>query len=321
MKIQDNPMNTGAGDPIIKNPDRTADDKQKNTTSKSINASELNDRLDPVGARLKSARNQAMKFIRDALAGELSIDDDMKKRNDHIGELAATINHAEGSIRKIDSEMAELKEKFEVDPDSQEEKDLQFLVNAERARAKSPMGELPPEVQEQVDSIKSNMTEYQERAYPLLLERDVHVDTLKDAKIDIRVENTTVRDMAVERLKSDPMGDAWDEANAVMEAASKDVVSMLVSEAQDNIDEDLEEKKEEAKEAEEAKEKLEERINATKEREKKQEELTEDILEAVSERSIKELDMSDPNSEINELVNKLKLIEYDVKGAVVDEEV
>ena len=131
----------------------------------------------------------------------------------------------------------------------------------------------------------------------------------------------TVRDMSVERLKTDPMGEAWDNADAVMEAAGKEVMGMVVNDAMDHIDEELEEKREEAEKAEEEKEKLEERIDAAKEKKEEQEELTEEILDAVEKMSIKDLDMSDPESEINKLMSKLKLIEYDVKGAVVDEEV
>lgn len=289
--------------------------------AKSINASGLAEALDPVGAKLGKARQQAMKFIRDALAGELRIDADMKSRNDHIGELGRTINKTEKAIRDIDSGVNGLREQYDVDPDSQEEKDLQYLVYAERARAKSPDGKLDEKVQEKVDQIKGNMTEYQERALPLLLEKDVHTDSLNKAKTDIRVENMTVRDMSVERLKTDPMGEAWDNADAVMEAAGKEVMGMVVNDAMDHIDEELEEKREEAEKAEEEKEKLEERIDSAKEKKEEQEELTEEILEAVGKMSIKDLDMSDPESEINKLMSKLKLIEYDVKGAVVDEEV
>ena len=308
------------GAPSIGN---TAQSPAKKTEKnvKSINASGLADALDPVGAKLGKARQQAMKFIRDALAGELSIDDDMKSRNDHIGELGKTINKTEKAIKDIDSEVSKLREEYGVDPDSQEEKDLQFLVDAERARAKSPDAKLDEKIQERVDQLKGSLTEYQKRTLPLLLERDVHSDTLREAKTDIRIENMTVRDMSVERLKTDPMGEAWDNADAVMEAAGKEVMGMVVNDAMDHIDEELDKKREEAEKAEEEKEKLEERIDAAKEKKEEQEELTEEILDAVGKMSIKDLDMSDPESEINKLMSKLKLIEYDVKGAVVDEEV
>ncbi len=287
---------------------------------KSINASGLADFLNPADARLGKARQQAMNFIRDALAGELKIDEDMRSRNARIGELGKKINRTEEAIKDIDRAVGALREEYGVDPASQEEKDLRFLVDAERKRAKSPDVRLDDITQEKVDRIRGNMTEYQERALPLLMDRDVHLDTLKEAKTDIRVENMTVRDMTVERLKTDPIGDAWGQADAVMEAAGAEVMGMAVSGAMDHINEELEEKREEAKEAEEESRKLKERLDAAKEKREEQEELTEDILEAVSRMSVKDLDMSDPDSEINRLMSKLKLIEYDVKGAVVDEE-
>ena len=131
----------------------------------------------------------------------------------------------------------------------------------------------------------------------------------------------TMRDMTVERLKTDPAGDAWDQADSIMEAAGKEVAGMVIGDAMAHIDEQIEEKREEAEKAKEEKEKLEERIEAAKEKKEEREELTEEILEAADRMSVKELDTSDPDSEINKLMNKLKLIETDVKGAVVDEQV
>ncbi len=268
---------------------------------RSINASGLAEALDPVETRLGKARQQAMKFIREALAGELSIDEDMKARNARIGELGKTINKTEKAVKDIDRRLSDLRTEYGIDPDSQEEKALEDLVNAE--------------------GTPTDLTEYQQRALSLMRDRAVHQDTLKEAKTDIRIENMTVRDMSVERLKSDPMGDAREQADAVMEAAGQAVVGMVVGDAMEHIDEQIGEKREEAEKAAEEKEKLEERIEAAKEKKEEQEELTEEILEAAERMSVKELDMSDPESGINKLMNRLKLIETDVRGAVVDEEV
>ena len=268
---------------------------------RSVNASGLAEALDPVGTRLGKARQQAMKFIRDALAGDLSIDEDMKARNARIGDLSRTINKSQKAVKNIDNEISDLREKYGVDPDSQEEKELRTLVDDE---------ELP-----------SGLTEYQERALPLLREKKVHQDKLKEAETGVRIENMTMRDMTVERLKTDPAGDAWDQADSIMEAAGKEVAGMVIGDAMAHIDEQIEEKREEAEKAKEEKEKLEERIEAAKEKKEEREELTEEILEAADRMSVKELDTSNPDSEINKLMNKLKLIETDVKGAVVDEQV
>ncbi len=252
MKMINSTMNIGAGNLAVRDFLRPNEEKQKNNGSKSVDASQFNEKFDPVEARLKSARKQAAKIIRDALAGELDMDGEVKKHNDRISELGVSINEEDGAIRKIDSELRELSKHYEGD-------------------------------------------EYQSRARDLLMERDVHTDNLKNARSEIRAENMTVRDMSIERLKTDPLGDAREDADAIMEAAGKDVVGLLVGEAQSHVDEELNKKKEEAERTEEEKKKLEEKTEAVKEREKIQEEL-------------------------KDMVNKLKLTDHDVKGAVVDEE-
>lgn len=289
--------------------------------SKSISAAGLQDRLNPIDEKINAARRKAMGFVRDALAGELSIDESQKKRNDHIGELGRTINESEKAIDDIDDEIGALREKFGIEPGGKEDKEIEFMIRAEKAREDSINGRIPEEMQERYDKLIANETEYQGRAKRLFREREVYADALDESKKAIRVENAIVRDTDIERLKTDPMGDAWEQADAVMEAAGKDAMGMLVDEAVSNIDEDLEKEKDKAEKAAEEKEKLEERIDAARAKEKEQEELTEEILEAAGRQSIKSLDMSNPDSEINELMSKLKLIEYDVKGSVVDEEV
>lgn len=286
--------------------------------AKSINASGFSDALDP-NARLKKAKNQAMKFIRDALSGEVSIDDDLKKRNDHIKELAATVNESRGRLDSINKELDMLHEEYGIEPGGKEDQELEFLVQADKARAASPTGQLSHEMQERVDKLMAGLSEYQQKALPDMLERESLTGILEDAESELLVEGMTVRETKLERLKSDPMGDAWDNADSLVDAAEKELVSSLYAEAKDNIEKDLEEKAEDAKDAAEKREELEEKLEEAKEKKKEEEKVTEEILEAVQEKNISSLDMSDPGSEINELMNKLKLIEYDVKGAAVDE--
>ena len=286
--------------------------------SKTINASGFSHALDP-NAKLEKARKQAMNFIRDALAGVVNVDKDLASRNDHIKELAAIKSNAECTLDRINSDLASLREEYGIAPDSIEEKELNFLVAADKVRAASPGGQLNAEMQAKVDEVMSHLIDYQKKALPLRLERESETKILSDSERDLMIEEMTVRSTKIERLKSNPMGEAWDNANALMKAAYNDLVSSAFAEAKENIEEELEEKVEEAKEAADKEEELEERIEDTKEEKKEQEKITEEILDAVQKKNIASLDMSEPGSEINELMNKLKLIEFDVKGAVVDE--
>ena len=68
----------------------------------------------------------------------------------------------------------------------------------------------------------------------------------------------------------------------------------------------------------EKQEEIEERIDAAKEKKKENEELTEDILEGVQEAGANASDVSAAQQEIKDMMNKMKLIEDDIKGAAVD---
>ena len=64
-----------------------------------------------------------------------------------------------------------------------------------------------------------------------------------------------------------------------------------------------------------------EQIDAAKARRKESEELTEEILDGVREASLTASDVNQAQQEIKDMVNKMKLIEDDIKGAAVDKTV
>lgn len=91
----------------------------------------------------------------------------------------------------------------------------------------------------------------------------------------------------IERLKSNPIGKATDQADAVLDAASDEIIGMLFEEGKEHIDEE-------------------------------QEAFTEEIIDAVNQMSTGAGDISQAQAEIKDIINRLKLIEDDVKGAAVD---
>ena len=113
------------------------------------------------------------------------------------------------------------------------------------------------------------------------------------------------------RLEKSPMREAQEMADEILEAASKEIIGMAWAEAKDHIDEEQKKREEQAEKAAEKKEELEEKLEKAKEDREEAEELTEAIKEATS--------MDDVKREINEMLDKMKLIEEDIKGAKVDE--
>lgn len=127
------------------------------------------------------------------------------------------------------------------------------------------------------------------------------------------------RQKRIERLKSNPMGDAFGQADTVLAAASDEIMGMLYTEGREHLDEKQEEEQEKAKEAADKKEELEETLEARKSEREEQEELTQDILEASAQKSLDADSIAQAQQEVKDLVQRLKLIEDDVKGASVDQ--
>lgn len=146
-----------------------------------------------------------------------------------------------------------------------------------------------------------------------------YAELISDTEDEIQMENAVVRQSKIERLKSDPMVKAREQADSVLEAASDEILGDLIAEGKQHIDEKLEEEKKKAEEAKEKKEELEEQIEARKEDRKEQEKLTEDILEAAKEMENAGNTVSDAQQAIKTLMNKMSLVEDDVKGAAVDQ--
>lgn len=76
-----------------------------------------------------------------------------------------------------------------------------------------------------------------------------YVNELADARNEIQTENAVIRQTKIERLKSNSMGAAFEQADAVMGAASDEIMGMLIAEGKDHIDEKQEEEKKTAEEA------------------------------------------------------------------------
>lgn len=128
-------------------------------------------------------------------------------------------------------------------------------------------------------------------------------------KNEIRAENASIEAISQERLKNAPMAEAQKAAEEIIETAGEEVVDMLFQEAKEHIDE---EQKEKAEQAEKVAEKRQEEEEKIAEAGKEQEEAK------VRAEMIKQTAVDETEKEIQEMLNKLKLLEEDIKGAAVD---
>ena len=116
------------------------------------------------------------------------------------------------------------------------------------------------------------------------------------------------------------MQKAQEQAEAIEEAAGKEILGMLAEEGKEHVDKEQEEKAEQAEEAKEAKEEQEELLAKRKDEREEARERAEALAESLPTEQLLSLDkiQDDINKEIQNIVDKMKLIEEDIKGAAVD---
>ena len=242
-----------------------------------------------------------------------------------------------------EEERARLKEISGRLPDTQEESALlQRKADAEKYGLTETFTEEEEALLRELEGVP--LTEYQKRCLEIDEYQKIYEKRNDVIEDQIAGYNGSIRAMKLERLKFHEMTKAQNKAEKVMEAAGKEIVDMLIEESKDHVDEEMEEKKEEAEEKAEEKAEQEEKIENRKEDEaaleehieetqikkEEQEELRRESEERSREDAVLLDDIleagkgpgsfSDVQLDVKKMVHKMKLLEEDLKGSIVDEE-
>lgn len=295
-----------------------------------IFAGDLNLQSDPIAMKRKEAREKAIKIIENAAANDKIIDNDLQERREKINKLNEDIKEATKELKEIDERKTKLKEIYGITEDSQEQKDLELLEKRKDIMMGRNNDSLTEEDTERLKEIgEEGLTEYQERSLELGAGGEPYKEIIKNAEKGIIEENAIIRGVKIEQLKSTAMIDAVKEAEIIEDAASKEIVGMLIEEAKEHVDEELKEEIEAAKEKAKEKAKEEETLETIKERQ----ELLEELAGIENENKEKKrtkvdvpteeiLDLNhtkiNTQTEVENIVDEMKLVIEDIKGTVVD---
>lgn len=303
---------------------------------------------DSITLRRQQAQKKAMELVKNAWSGDRKTDQSIEEYKALAEEKRKELQLNKDKIAECDARKENLREGYGVEKDSQEQKDLELLERLHYpGNGEFSEFDFTEEERERLKELESEpLTEYQQKCLEIDGEEQIFKIRAGIAESGIEVYNGAVRSIKQERLKHHEMTDAQNNAKKVMEQASEDIQGMIVDEAKDHVDETYEEQREAAKEKAEEKEAQEEKIELRKEQkellEARIEEVREDNNEAEAaqkrqERDAREeaellSDMADAGlnvagasdavkAEIKDMLNKMKLVEADVKGIKVDEEV
>ena len=361
---------------------RNGQEEQKRNT---IFMGDLNVKKDPITQRKQYAQQKALKMVGDAWDVDRKIDQNIQDIRDKLRQLEDEYVENLGYIAEGDAQKEQLRQQYNVAPDSQEQKDLELLqkkadymrhpdevtlTEEEQARLKEISGR-PPETKEEAELLQRKadaekfglevewteeeeallkemegvpLTEYQERCLKIDEYQKIYETRNDVIKDQIAAYNGSIRATRLERLKFREMEKAQKKAEEVMEAAGKEIIGMLMEEAKDHVDEEMEETKEEAEEKAEEEasqeEKIEERKEDTAELEQRideahrENEAREELRREAEERSREDAvllgdimeagmgtgSLSDVKFDVKNMLHKMKLLEEDLKGSIVDEE-
>ena len=286
---------------------------------KTIFAGGLKKVLDPIQEKREQAQKQAMKIVGDTWGNDQKLDDDLDNRREKVKECQEKIGAANDELLEIKNRRIQLREEMGIAEDSEEEQDLKLLEKEIDSYKSGSDIHLTKEERERIAQIKAKgLTGYQERSLAMKNGGALYETEINEASQVMQGENAAIKSIKSERLKKDPMVEAQKAKDEILEQASDQIVGMLMEEAKDKIDEEMEEKKDAAEKAEEKKEEEEERTEKQDEKKAKEEQLRDQIKASTELMTKSDELLEDVQKEVKKILDEMKLLEEDLKGAAVD---
>lgn len=321
---------------------RRAENVQQQNPQKTLFVGNTNLANDPIALRRKEAQEKAWNIVKNAWDSDKAIDDMIQGRKEHYAQMEKIKETSLFELSQIKEEKENLRNMYGVEADSKEQKDLELLQKAQEINAGVSDEELTEKERQYLAELyQGELTEYQSR---VLEQNERAVDLKKqiaDADKQMRDVTADLHSIEKERLKSNPMLEAKNAADDIMAVANEEIIGMLIQESKEHIDEKMEEAKEKAKKSMEEKEEKEEQLDELKLKRAVQEAMIEGTREAVEKARAIERQADAPDIEISEMVqmtqgiessknveqsleeikNSMNLLEADLKGIKVDEEI
>lgn len=282
-----------------------------------------------IAQKKQAYQKQAMKVVTSAYHAEKKIDGSINRAKEQIQQLQSENDAFHPLLKDIRQQMSQAMEYYQIDPDSQEQKDLELLQKKYDIDVHGSTKPLTEEEQQRLKEM-GEMTEYQKLSMDLYGQADYYQTQMQKNQAKMSGEGKAIRQISTARLESHAMTDAMNAKEGILEAASKEAVSMLIDDAKKQIEEKTGQVMEAAKKRKEEEEKEQERIEAAKEGHEKAEASAEGTKENPSDKKLSDITENilegdkiaqEVNEKMRKILEKEKLLEEDLKGIAVNLEV
>ena len=275
-----------------------------------------------IEGRREFGRNKAMQIIKDTFKEDKKIDGHIRGHWEKINALKDEAVKLSTNIKEIDRQQKKLMKENNIKPESQEYENL-MLLNKERIYKK--YGFKDEEIQsffseEEWNTLnaikKEGISDFQKEAMFNQEAREEFNQRLNEIRQGIDSSYKSVDAIQQQRLKTHPMVDAKEAADKIIDITEKSIKNMLINEGLDKIEKDKKENKEKVKEAKESKESKEEKEKVD----------LEDLTEVgakknkLNQNSVQDmvLDIDEVQVAFEKIMDDLQLMEEDLKGLLVD---
>lgn len=305
----------------------------KKENSNTFFAGAINGKIDPVILKKQMAQKRALKVVGDAFAADRKIDTEVADREARIKQMRAENLEAKKALQELETQKKEIGKEYGLGEEGLSEEDWNILDKGKKWH--STMSDTEKARYKEME--EQGLTEYYDRCKDFDDLAEPYQQMINDNTKLIRSyesANEAVHKARLDLRKGNPMIKAQEEAEEIMEAARKEIIGMLVDEGKNHIDEELQEKVEQAQEEKEKKEEEEEKleairednaqiqdqVEAARERAHENEKRAEELIEALPMEEMLKMSngTSDFQQELKEIMNKMKLVTEDLKGAAVD---
>lgn len=281
-----------------------------------------------VERKRSNARKQAMKLINDAWGRDNKTADNIQGMNDEKSSQVEKLNELNTKLKSINDNKKAIMEEYGINPDSEEQKDLELLEKYQNNINGSAFDSFSEEEINRLKELQNiPRTEYQNKVLQQNSAAGVINIEVSRIKSQLVAMTEVINDAKIEQLKSQDMLDADAAADEIIDAANKEIFGLLVNEGMDHIDETQEEQQEKAEEAAEKKEEEEKQLEEAEQNRKEQEaqieivkgDLEADKMEAdVSMQKQSNDSVKEAQKNIQRILKENNLINEDLKGIEID---
>lgn len=199
----------------------------------SIYAGNLNLVRDPVEVRKANGQKQAIRAILETFSKELNIDSNIDEMRTKQEELRSDMSVYHDKLASVQKMKEELRKGYEVSEYSEEEMDVNLIIKG----VNNPEA-LTDEEKQRLESIGS-LTDYQKEMLECNKIETYWNNNLNNANSSINSISIAVSSIQLDRQKHNPVLEAKEAAQDIIDITSKEVIGMLLEESKDTIDEKL----------------------------------------------------------------------------------